>query len=44
MRNITPFAIAALLFGLSFDTQVNAADPSPAKVCLNVRDIQRTET
>jgi hypothetical protein len=44
MNNITPFAVAALLFGFSVDTQVKAADQSPAKVCLNVREIQRTET
>jgi hypothetical protein len=44
MNIIKPFAAAALLLGLSVDTQVKAADPSPAKVCLNVQEIQRTET
>jgi hypothetical protein len=37
-------AAAALLLGLSSDTQVNAADPRPPKVGLNVREIQCAET
>ena len=44
MNTMTPLAAAALLLGLSLDGQVKAADPTSAKVCLNVREIQRTET
>jgi len=41
MNLITPSAVAALLFALSASA---AAAPAPAKVCLNVSDIQRSET
>jgi hypothetical protein len=44
MKAMAPFAVSVLLLGLSLDTVVKAADPSPPPVCLNVRDIARTET
>jgi hypothetical protein len=44
MNAVAPLAVSALLLGLCFDSGVKAADPSPPKVCLNVHDIQRTET
>ena len=44
MKATAPIIVSALLFGLGFDSAVQAADPAPPKVCLNVRDIQRTET
>lgn len=43
MKRITSFAVAALMLGLSVDVPVQAADPRPPAVCLNVRDIDRTE-
>ena len=43
MKKIASFAVATLMLGLSVDVPVKAADPRPSAVCLNVRDIQRTE-
>jgi len=42
MNLITPFALA-LVLAASAPVDVPAAAPHPASVCLNVRDIQRTE-
>jgi len=43
MNLIVPLAAAVLALSAETPTDVQAA-PSPDKVCLNVRDIQRTET
>ena len=40
----TSLAVAALLLAGSAPATLQAAAPSPTKVCLNVRDIQRSET
>ncbi len=44
MNLATPFAVAALLAVASAPALAQAAATPPANVCLNVRDIQRTET
>jgi hypothetical protein len=44
MNLTTLFAVAALLAVSSAPAQAQAAATRPANVCLNVRDIQRTET
>jgi len=44
MKLTTPFAVAVLSLATSAPAVAQAAAPRPANVCLNVRDIQRTET
>ena len=44
MNLTTPFAVAALLAVASAPAYAQASATRPANVCLNVRDIQRTET
>ena len=44
MNLTTPFAAAVLFLAASAPSAVQAAAQSPANVCLNVHDIQRTET
>jgi hypothetical protein len=43
MSRIASFAAAALLFAPSAATQIQAAEASSGKVCLNASQIQRTE-
>jgi len=43
MQTITRLALPALLTCLAAPAQIQAAAPHPGNVCLNVRDIQRTE-
>src|SRR5690242_16160455 len=43
MRRITRLAVPALLTCLAAPVQIQAAAPDSRNVCLNVRDIQRTE-
>ena len=44
MNLAPPFAVVALLLAASADSQPAAPQQRSANVCLNVRDIQRTET
>jgi hypothetical protein len=44
MKLVTSTALAAVLFVASMPASAQPAAPRPANVCINARDIQRTET
>jgi hypothetical protein len=44
MNLVTSSALAALLFAAVTQASAQPAAPRPANVCINARDIQRTET
>jgi hypothetical protein len=44
MKAVLPLCLAMLLLGSSSPVTLAANEASPPKVCLNVRNIQRTET